>query len=246
MGALLFLAFAGVASAQTPAATPAKEIPTIPPKPDTSLVIPPPPGLELTTPAETTQPTRVITKEQKIYVPFEKLEQVFKGQEQGVFLPYREFLDMWNKLNLPAAVAAKEPPVHGVLASAHYTGKVTGDVATIQGKMAFEALKKGWSKLKLGAAGLALSEAKSTATLSAADDGYEILFPEKGAYTLDATILGKVKREAGRSTLELPLPKTAVSQFELTIPEKGLEFTITPAAAYSATETPEGGTSTLR
>jgi len=30
------------------------------------------------------------------------------------------------------------------------------------------------------------------------------------------------------------LPKTAVSQFELTIPEKGLEFTISPAAAYSA------------
>jgi hypothetical protein len=196
-------------------------------------------------PAETAQPTRVITKEQKIYVPFEKLEQVFKGQEQGVFLPYREFLDMWNKLNVPAAAAAKEPPVQGVLASAHYTGKVTGDVATLKGTLAFEALKKGWSKLKLGAAGLALSEARTTATLSATEDGYDILFPDKGSYALDATILGKITREAGRSTLELPLPKTAVSQFELTIPEKGLEFTITPAAAYSATETPEGGTKLL-
>ena len=215
----------------------------VPPPP--GLAVPPPAGLTVTVPAETTPPPRVITKEQKIYVPFEKLEQVFKGQEQGVFLPYREFLEMWNRLNLPAALAAKEPPVQGVLASAHYTGKVEGDVATLQGKLAFEALKKGWSRLKLGAPGLALSEAKSTATLSAAEDGYEILFPEKGAYTLDATIFGKITREAGRSTLELPLPKTAVSQFELTIPEKGLEFTITPAAAYSATETPEGGTKLL-
>jgi hypothetical protein len=248
---LLFVAVAGVASAQKPAPAPVPAVtvppglPTVPPAPPVPLVIPPPPGIELTAPAETTQPTRVITKEQKIYVPFEKLEQVFKGQEQGVFLPYREFLDMWNKLNLPAALAAKEPPVQGVLASAHYTGKVTGDVATLKGTLAFEALKKGWSKLSLGAAGLALSEAKTTATLSATENGYDILFPDKGAYALDATILGKITREAGRSTLELPLPKTAVSQFELTIPEKGLEFTITPAAAYSATETPEGGTKLL-
>ncbi|HEV7402164.1 MAG TPA: hypothetical protein VGO11_04525, partial [Chthoniobacteraceae bacterium] len=238
---LLFVGAVCAASAQAPAPAPAPAVPATP----VPLIVPPPPGLTVTVPAETTPPPRVITKEQKIYVPFEKLEQVFKGQEQGVFLPYREFLDMWNRLNLPAALAAKEPPVQGVLASAHYTGKVTGDVATIQGKMAFEALKKGWSKLKLGAPGLALSEAKTTATLSAAEDGYEILFPEKGAYTLDATILGKITREAGRSTLELPLPKTAVSQFELTIPEKGLEFTITPASAYSATETPEGGTKLL-
>src|SRR3954469_16747165 len=200
--ALLFLAAGGLACGQAPTPAPPaapvpRVIPTAPPLPvpPVPLVIPPPPGLELPAPAETTQPTRVITKEQKIYVPFEKLEQVFKGQEQGVFLPYREFLDMWNKLNLPAALAAKEPPVQGVLASAHYTGKVSGDVATIQGTLAFEALKKGWSKLKLGAAGLALSEAKTTATLSASEDGYDILFPEKGAYALDATILGKITRE---------------------------------------------------
>src|SRR4051812_43361293 len=145
-------------------------------------------------PAATPAP-RVVTKEQKIYVPFDKLEDVFKGEEQGVFLPYREFLEMWNKLNLPATLTANEPPVEGVLAAAHYAGTVKGDVATLQGKLSFEALKKGWSKLKLGAPGLALAEAKTTAVLSAAKGGYEILFPEKGAYALDATILGKITRE---------------------------------------------------
>ncbi len=204
----------------------------------------PPPPVKPAAPTAT-PPPRIITREQTIYIPFNKLEDVFEDKGKGVFLPYREFLEMWNKLNLPEVVKHTEPPIEGVLASAHYTGKVEGDVANLHGSLAFEALKKGWSKLKLGAPGLALAEAKSTATLSATEGGYEMLFPEKGAYTLEATIFGKITREAGRSTLQLPLPKTAVSQFELLIPEKGLEFAITPSAAYSAVETPEGATRLL-
>lgn len=195
-------------------------------------------------PASTPAP-RPITREQSIYIPFEKLEQVFEKQERGVFLPYREFLEMWNKLNLPQHLKTPPPPVEGVLSSANYTGKVEGDVASIKAALSFEALKEGWSKLSLGANGLALAEAKSKAVLSATDGGYEILFPEKGTYTLDATLYGRITREAGRNSLQLPLPKTAVSQFELTLPDKGLEFTIEPAAAYSAKENPDGSTKLL-
>ncbi|MEO6787111.1 MAG: hypothetical protein ABI318_13350, partial [Chthoniobacteraceae bacterium] len=185
-------------------------------------------------------PPKVITKEEKIFVPFEKLEEVFAGQEQGVFLPYREFLEMWNKVNLPEKLKKTEPPVDGVVAGATYTGKVDGDLAEIRAKVNFEALKDGWSQIPLGT-GLALAEAKTTALLNATDAGQTVIFPKKGAYTLEATIFGKITRELGRATLPLKLPRTAVSQFELVIPEKGLEFTITPASAFSAVEQ-EGGT----
>src|SRR4051812_39121154 len=72
---LLWIAAATLATGQVPLPVPAIPEPPVP------LLIPPPPGVDVTVPAETTQPARVITKEQKIYVPFEKLEQVFKGQE---------------------------------------------------------------------------------------------------------------------------------------------------------------------
>ena len=36
------------------------------------------------------EPPKTIAREQIIYVPFEKFEQVFENQEHGVFLPYRE------------------------------------------------------------------------------------------------------------------------------------------------------------
>ena len=58
-----------------------------------------------------------------------------RTRRRGVFLPYREFLEMWNKLNLPEKLKTKEPPVEGVLAAANYTGKVTGDVAEIKARL---------------------------------------------------------------------------------------------------------------
>ncbi len=188
-------------------------------------------------PAATTP--KVITKESTIYVPFEKLEEVFEGQEQGVFLPYREFLEMWNKLNVPEKLKKTEPPVDGILAGANYAGSVSGDVAEFRAKLSFEALKDGWSSLKLGGE-LALADVKTTALLNAVDGGHEVIFQNKGAYTLDATVHGRVVRDKGRATLALKLPRTAVSQFELTVPEKGLEFEVKPAAAFSAVEQGNG------
>lgn len=184
----------------------------------------------------------VVTKEQTIYVPFEKLEQVFENQERGVFLPYREFLELWNKLNLPERLKKAEPPVDGVLAAAHYNGRVEEDAVVIKAKLDLEALKEGWSVLKLGAGQLNIADVKSNASLNVADGGYEVIFPNKGKYETEMTIYGKVTRETGRSTLRLNLPRTAVSQFEMTIPDKGLDFTITPASAFTTIEQPDGST----
>jgi hypothetical protein len=192
-------------------------------------------------PAQQPSPTPV-TNERSIYLPYEKLEQVFEREGRGVFLPYREFLEMWNKINLPDAAKNSQPPVDGILASAHYGGKVSGEVLTLQAKLEFEALKEGWSSLKLGTGDLDITEAKSTATLAVADDGHQIIFPNKGRYTLDMTVLGKITKDAGRSNLKLNLPRTAVSQFEISVPDRGLDFTITPACAFTTSEQPDGTT----
>lgn len=189
------------------------------------------------------EPAKTITKEQTVFVPFDKLEEVFENKDRGIFLPYREFLEMWNKLNLPEKLKKKEAPVEGVLAAANYAGKVTGELAEIKAKLSFEALKEGWSKLPLGAGEMSFAESKSTAVLNYAEgSGYEMIFPNKGSYAMEATIFGRVARESGKSVLRLRLPRTAVSQFELSLPDKGLEFTITPASAFSATENADGTT----
>lgn len=180
--------------------------------------------------------------ERSIYIPFEKLQETLGSDQQGVFLPYREFLEMWNKLNLPHAVKPTEPPVDGVLAAGTYSGVVKGDVAEIKAKLSFESLKDGWSKLAIGAGALSIAEAKSEALLNYGENGYEVLFPHKGPYEVDATLYGGITRAPGRSTLKLALPRTSVSQFELTIPGHGLDFTVTPGGAFSAVENADGTT----
>lgn len=188
--------------------------------------------------------------ERTVYTPYEKLEKVFEKEDRGVFLPYREFLDLWNKLNLPADLKTNQPPVDGVLASARYTGRVEGDAALFDAQLQFEALKDGWSKVPLGGADLNIAEVKpATATpptpdhptvtapiLHLAADGYEAILPARGSYPVGLTVLGKIVRDAGRSTIKLRLPRTAASQFELTIPDTDLDFVLTPASAFTTKE----------
>ncbi len=192
------------------------------------------------TPSPSPSPSPAPLIERTVYTPYEKLEQVFGKEDRGVFLPYREFLDLWNKVNLPSDLKKNPPPVDGVLASAHYTGAITGDAAVFDAQLQLEALKEGWSKIPLGDADLDIAEVKPqgspAAVLHLAADGYEAILPAKGSYPVSLTVLGKVTRDAGRSTLTLRLPRTAASQFELKIPETGLEFTLTPACAYTAKE----------
>jgi hypothetical protein len=164
------------------------------------------------------------------------LEKIFEKEDRGVFLPYREFLDLWNKLNLPADLKKNTPPVDGVLASARYVGRVEGEAAIFDAQLQLEALKEGWSKVPLGGADLNIAEIKSKAILRLGDAGYEAILPEKGSYPVTLTVLGKVVRETGRHTLNLRLPRTAALQFELTIPDWGLEFTLRPASAFTAKE----------
>lgn len=196
------------------------------------------PALGAPSPGATPAPS----KEQTVYVPFEKLEQVFENEGRGVFLPYREFLEMWNKVKMPEDLAKKDPPLDGVLSAAHYTGKVEGDAAVISAKLNMEALKEGWSTLKLGSGDWSIADVKSAANLSRSGKDYNVIFPNKGKYELQMTIFGRIQREAGRSSLRLNLPRTAVSQFEMVIPDKALEFTLTPACAYTTAEQPDGST----
>ena len=192
--------------------------------------------------AQSPSPTPAASPVQRVYIPYDKLEDIFGKDNQGIFLPYGEFINMWNKVNMTEAVKKTQPPVDGILASAHYSGKVTDEVVTMDAKLSFESLKEGWSSLQLGTSNLNVADAKTNATLSYSDDGYRVIFPDKGKYDLDMTIYGKVTKDEGRNSVKLSLPRTAVSQFEMTVPDKGLDFTITPASAFTTTEQADGTT----
>lgn len=171
-----------------------------------------------------------------MYVPFDELEKVFKDGGKGVFLPYREFLDLWNELTIKREEDDKPPPAEAVIAKAEYTGRVEGDSVVLDAKITAESFKKGWVLLPLtDKAAPGIGEATTgKAVLRSRADGSDLMLPEKGVYEITLKIYAPILRSGGKSRVTLNLPRAAVSRLNITVPGEGLEFELNPAAAFTA------------
>lgn len=186
--------------------------------------------------AQESAPVPVHERERRVYVPFDELEKVFKDGGKGVFLPYREFLDLWNELTIKREEDDKPPPAEAVIAKAEYTGRVEGDSVILDAKITAESFKKGWVLLPLtDKAAPGIGEAETgKAVLRSRADGSDLMLPEKGVYEITLKIYAPIIRSAGKSRVTLNLPRAAVSRLNITVPGEGLEFELNPAAAFTA------------
>ncbi|NNE92830.1 MAG: hypothetical protein HKN23_14395 [Verrucomicrobiales bacterium] len=223
--------------------TPAPDVPATPDTPTQ-----PAPDTDRTEPAVDEPEREIVNRERSIYVPFEDLEAIFEQDGRGVFLPYREFLDLWNQINLQDKKKDEEkPPTDGVLASAQYTAAVEGDenqVLAIDAVLTVESFKeKGWAVVPLLKAGMNIAEAETgEATLHLGKNGYELILPNKGQYEIKLKLYAKVNKSSGRHSVGINLPKAGVSKFEAIVPDTGWEFDIQPGAAYTTQDEPDGTT----
>lgn len=189
----------------------------------------------MTPPAAVESKLPVRERERTVYVPYQDLEKVFKDGGQGVFLPYREFLELWNELTLKREDEENQPPADAVLAKAEYTGRVEGDSVILEAKLSVESYKKGWVLLPLvEKAAPGIGEASTgRAVLRSRVDGADLLLPEKGLYEITLKIYAPVLRSQGKSRVVLNLPRAAISRLTMTVPGEGLDFVLNPAAAYT-------------
>lgn len=99
--------------------------------------------------------------EQTIYIPYQNLEAVFEKEGRGVFIPYKEFLDIWTRQTASTGEKEqKKPPIGGVPVAVEYTGKVEGKMATIKAILEVRSLKEGYSLVPLGVSNLSISGAE--------------------------------------------------------------------------------------
>ena len=244
-----FLVLSGLTLAAWPLA--AQENPP-PPPPDAPAF---PPAANSATAQPAAQPVRpadvsaaqdktpVRERERRVYVPFEDLEKVFQDQGRGVFLPYREFLDLWNELTLRREEDDKPPPSSAALTRAEYTGRVEEGGLVLEARLTAESFVEGWTSLPLMEKnGPGISEARTgRAVLSRRADGADLLLPGKGVHEITLKMHAPVLRSGGGARVVLALPRAGVSRLTLTVPETGLAFETSPAAAHTAEET-AGGT----
>lgn len=197
---------------------------------------PPPPASAPEQPEKKTEPVR--ERERTIYVPYDELEKVFTDGGKGVFLPYKEFLELWSELTLKRKQDEEaKPPQDGVVSKAEYTARVEGETLVMDAVVTVESFKKGWLTVPLAKGGIVpgIAEAETgKAVLQAKADGYDLLLPEKGRYEIKLKIYAPVTKVAGKQTVALALPQAAVSRFTATVPGSGWEFVVKPAAAFTS------------
>ncbi|MCB1209082.1 MAG: hypothetical protein KDK97_07130 [Verrucomicrobiales bacterium] len=211
----------------SPTVTPPPAPPVVAPAP---VVTPPAPAK----PAAAAMPVR--ERERRVFVPFEDMEKVFKDGGRGVFLPYKEFLELWNELTLKREEEETEPPTGAVISKAEYKGRIEGDSAIIEANITVESFKKGWTEVKLLDGDAAIGEADTgKAVLKVESPGMKVLLPEKGVYPLRLKFYAPVVRNGSRQTVMVRLPRAGVSRLDLTVPGAGLEFELKPAAAFAST-----------
>ncbi|MFP6702323.1 MAG: hypothetical protein VB861_11290 [Planctomycetaceae bacterium] len=198
-------------------------------------------------PSESANPSEKF--EQWIYVPYRDLKSVFDKHPSAVFLPYSEYLRLWER----AAVAdrvAKGPPVEGVITQADYVATVDESLARITATLSVQVLGKSWSEIPIqfGKAAIgrvtATLDGKATQVLLRGTGAgrYALLFPESGIHTVTLELTARIRASAEGHSFELDCPTVGMTTFELSVPRPEQAVDLTPRLVALPVKSAEGRT----
>jgi len=174
-----------------------------------------------------------------IYVPFRELEKVFEKEGQGVFVPRKEFMELWKRAMDDPDRAAK-PPVPFLLTRAHWVGRVEGEAATFDATIEIDAFRRGWTEVPIALGGVALGEGNwesgGPAAIRAIKGGYAVLVPSKGRHRLKLRFVAGVKEaKDGSRRVDFRCPPVPVSRLEFSVPGENVAITVEPNLATTRT-----------
>ncbi|MBN1522442.1 MAG: hypothetical protein JW928_07910 [Candidatus Aureabacteria bacterium] len=194
------------------------------------------PYASLAQPEKTTAPNeqaqlQTLT-EQKVYIPYENLKDVLEKKDKGIFIPYSDFIQLWEQATKkPPEKLLPPPPIDAAIIHAHYKGTVFEDTAEFHAELRISALKEKWSKIFLNMKDIAvtsLSLDSQTPLLKPVDGGMELVLPEKGDYILQMDFSARVDAQPGKKFISFQIPSSPLTKIDMTLPGKDLDVKITP------------------
>ncbi|MCA8986270.1 MAG: hypothetical protein KDA78_01425 [Planctomycetaceae bacterium] len=175
-----------------------------------------------------------------IYIPYERLSDVIDRFKSKVVLSYAEYLELMKR----AEQATQEGPASvAVMTSANYQAAVSGETATITATFQCQSLVPKWGRIPISLGDAAVGEVsaadgKKVILQGNSDGNYTLLFPEAGDYTITLKLLKKITQSPSGPALELTVPTTGVTTFELTVPKSSQKVTISPRHIQSPVAEP--------
>jgi len=187
-----------------------------------------------------------VLQEQSIYIPYEKLREVFEREGRGVFLPYDQFQALWQAARQHGAPTPpdSEPPLGALVTETFNDATVAQDVVEVRSTVRIEMLKPGWNVVPLRLMDAAITRAtiddEPARIVFHPQQGYQLLHrhlqDEPAAVTLELEFAKAIARSPGRNAVSFQTPQAPISRWRVTIPEEGVKINLQPLIA--ATETP--------
>jgi len=185
----------------------------------------------------------------KVYVPYEELKGVFEKEDQGVFLPYKEFQKLWRSAQgKPAGLS--EAPFEYLVSTARFEGKVDGELARLLLELTIDILADGWVQVPIGLGEVAVAKAALLETEDAkvvpllrVDKGqYVFVTKGKGRYVLALDFVRQLETQPGLAILDFRIPSAAITTLDLLIPEENLKVDVQPMLAATTSQVEVEGT----
>ncbi len=186
--------------------------------------------------------------EREFYVPFDDIEEVFERTGRGIFLPYEKFLELWNAAERREPTVTADPPAGAVVRGGSYRGQIEGDVARFDVVYVVEALRKGWSEVKLPLSGVAVESvelSRADTLFAASGDSYSVYLPSPGPCDVRLVVSARVAATPGKKSIRFSIPPTGVSRLELSIPEDRVRVDVEPSLVVTQTVAEERATRVL-
>jgi len=155
----------------------------------------------------------------ELWVPVADLNTVLEDTPRAVLLTREQYEALLRdaKKNLPST---PEPPQRAVLASARYTGTLSGDVVDVQAEFTVNVLSEKWAEVPLRLAALSLGDIKldGDAVVAGSREGARLIIRGRGEHRITAEFMLPVRKDSGVSSLQLSLPQAAAGLFKLSLP----------------------------
>jgi hypothetical protein len=174
------------------------------------------------------------TWERLIYLPYKNIKGAIDKHGGTVFLPYLEYLKLWERSNGGQRPLLGKPKVSAVITESHYKGTIAGKHANISATLKVDVLDTGWVSVPVNFGNAAVGkvaggEGDKKVLLKGTGKGtYALLFPDKGEYEVTLELTTRVRTSPDGQSLAFDCPPVGITTFELAVPEADQTVKVEP------------------
>jgi hypothetical protein len=181
-------------------------------------------------------------REETVYIPYEKLREVFEKEGRGVFLPYEKFQQLWKAAQSHARGAAPlRRPTEALISEIDSVATIGAQVVDVVATLKVEIVADRWVKVPLRLKGAALR----SATIGGAPArivferaaGYQLLYRSKTKeperFELQIEYARTYTKTPGQSSVTFAAPQAPINRWRVHVPAAGTAVQVEPMIAVT-------------